>query len=395
MRGFNYRSQLTFSYSKQINEMKQILENDGYKQFEINEQQNVIKYSIPNERVIRLDNLLYLFKIKYVKITIAQMIQLCLQIVYKYKQIQQNSIQHNYLHKNRILLQLVSQQESLSILPIKLYYQIHFIGYDCPFYEQKDYKNSKINDKDAIKSIVEEILKYLEQYSKKKVKNNLKFQTIIQNLRLQINQSFDSFIQEINKIYKEYSNLNNQNQMLQSLDKKIDNLNFRRYTRNQNVQENLQALKQNYFINDSWHLFEFYLYNTLPLITKEFRKGAYYSQQKPPKDLQFINFQNSLMFYDKKLINDVINKEIENVNKQFKFEWDLHTIQKEIIEIILLKFQFLQYFLNDIQQMDINDIEQIKNQIDLIKENITKETIEQEIQNYLELMILQMIDELI
>lgn len=43
--------------------MRQILEFDGYKSFEINEKENLIKYSISNERVIKLNYFLYLYVI--------------------------------------------------------------------------------------------------------------------------------------------------------------------------------------------------------------------------------------------------------------------------------------------------------------------------------------------
>ncbi|CAD8088126.1 unnamed protein product [Paramecium sonneborni] len=395
MKGFDYTSNLIYSYKNSLNEMKQILEFDGYNDFEIKEELNLIKYTINNQRVIKLNYLLYLFEIKYVRITVAQLIQLCKEIVQKYYQMQQNSIQHNYLHLNRVLLKLDSNQESLSILPIKLNYKVHFTGYDCPFYEREDFQNYQINDADAIKSIVLEIINFIEKYSMRKTRNDQKFQQIIESLKSSIRESFDSFIQIINEIFQQYSNQNNEKQKLVNIDQQFEHLNFKRNKFQHSVQLNLQELQNKFLTNNNYHFYELNLYITLPLMTKEFRKSiTIYLPQQPPQDLLFISIRNQLECCEENLIKSLINEQIDIFNKSYKFEWDINAIIKEIKKILLLKYQILEYFYNDYQILINNDVDIIINQISFLKKNIAQDAINNFIYDYqLSLNLLQLIDD--
>ncbi|CAD8088128.1 unnamed protein product [Paramecium sonneborni] len=396
MKGFDYTSNLIYSYKKSLNEMIQILEFDGYNDFEIKEELNLIKYTINNQRVIKLNYLLYLFEIKYVKITVAQLIQLCKEIVQKYYQMQQNSIQHNYLHLNRVLLKLDSNQESLSILPIKLNYKVHFTGYDCPFYERKDFQNYQINDADAIKSIVLEIINFIEKYSMRETSNDKKFQQKIESLKSSIRESFDSFIQIINEIFQQYSNQNNEKQKLVNIDQQFEHLNFKRNKFQHSVQLNLQELQNKFLTNNNYHFYELNLYITLPLMTKEFRKSiTIYFPQQPPQDLLFISIRNQFDCCDENLIKSLINEQIDIFNKSYKFEWDINAIIKEIKNILLLKYKILEYFYNDYKFLLLEDIQLTINQIIFLKENIAYETVREIIQDYLKLKIIQLIYSLI
>ncbi|CAD8065291.1 unnamed protein product [Paramecium primaurelia] len=390
MEGFKFQSYLTYTYKNSQDQMKDILQKDGYLDYKIIPEFNLIRYKINNERVIRLDNLLFLFKTYYLKITIAQLIQLCLQIVKKYQNLQQNSIKHNYLELNRILLKLDEKCQSMSILPQLLYYTIHFTGYDCPFYEKQDYQYNQIVDEDAIKSIILQILNctYQNEIEEEKMLDNIK------KLKNQIKISLDSFIQSVQTIFIEYSNRDNEYQILQKIDTQFNDKNYKRNSRKTNVQKNLSNLQNMYYNNDkNWFLYEQYLYQTIPLITHEFRKAYIYQEQKLQKDIKIFDFRQLLDEYDEKLILDLINQNIAHISESCKFEWDINIIYNDIKLILSEELQKLQYFKND-----INFFKKEKNFIDQLnqfKQSIQKKVTYEAFETCLYLKYFQLIEELI
>ncbi|CAK79798.1 unnamed protein product (macronuclear) [Paramecium tetraurelia] len=163
MKGLNYKSTQTYSYEKSNEEMKRILEYDGLKNWQLNDDCKIVEYTIDHSMQMTLSLLIYLQEIKFIRLTIAQNIQLCLAILNKYQELQKQNIQHNYLSSDRILINLTDKQHQITIFPEKLVYTIHFLGYDCPFYERDNYKDSKKKDDQSIKEIIINII----QLSKK------------------------------------------------------------------------------------------------------------------------------------------------------------------------------------------------------------------------------------
>ncbi|CAD8164755.1 unnamed protein product [Paramecium pentaurelia] len=389
MEGFKFNSYLTYTYKKSQDQMKDILQKDGYLDYEIIPEINLIRYEINNERVIRLDNVLFLFKTYYLKITIAQLIQLCLVIVKKYQNLQQNSIKHNYLDLNRILLKLDEKCPSMSILPQLLYYTIHFTGYDCPFYEKQDNQNNQIVDEDVIQSIILQILDCIDnnQIKEQKMLNDIK------KLKNQIKISLDSFIQSVQTIFIKYSNRDNNNQILQKIDTQFSDSNFKRKNRQKDVQKNLSNLQNMYYNSDkNWFLYEQYLYQTIPLITHEFRKAYHYEEQKLQQDIKIFDFKQ-LNEYDEKLILELISQNIAQISESCKFLWDINIIQDDIKMILSKEFQKLQYLKND-----INFYKKEKNLIDQLNQfkwSIQKKVTYEAFQMWLYLKYFQLIEELI
>ncbi|CAK79427.1 unnamed protein product (macronuclear) [Paramecium tetraurelia] len=396
MIGFKYQSYLTYSYTKSYDEMCLILNEDGFKDVEIIKSENIIKYTINNERVIRLDNLLYLFKIKYLRLTIAQLIQLCLEIVKKYQKLQSNSIEHNYLDLNRVLLSLHTKSEGLFIIPSTFTYDIHFTGYDCPFYERENYEDYTIQDSEAIKSIVNKIIDYTESYSMKQARNDQTFPSITELLRMTLNSSFNSFIHIIEEHFISSAYINNQQQALTNLDKQFMHLNYKRNMFKGFVQSNLEILIKRYYSINNWYIYEYYLYQTLPKITKEFRKSTLlFISQSPEKEIQYTPYENEFDNLDNDFIDQIITQQIESFN-QFKLDLNKSDIRQTAIVALQQQMKFLQqYFRNDANFMNANNINNNIKHLTLLKQRLTERVVQEVFSNQFQLQNLQWINEII
>ncbi|CAD8176519.1 unnamed protein product [Paramecium octaurelia] len=396
MIGFQYVSILSYSYTKSYDEISLILNIDGFKDVEIINQDNLIRYTINNERVIRLDNLLYLFKIKYIRLTIAQLIQLCLEIIKKYQKLQQNSIEHNYLDLNRVLLQLHPKSEGLFILPSTFSYDIHFTGYDCPFYEREDYEDYTISDSEAIKSIVNKIIDYTASYSMKQAKNDQKFPIIIEQLRNSLNISFDKFINTIEEQFALSANNNHQQQALTSLDNQFMHLNYKRKVFSVKVYSNLENLLKRYYSIKNWYIYEYYLYQTLPKITKEFRKSTLiFIYQGPEQEIQYTQFENEFNTLDNNLIDQLITEQIDSFY-QYKIDFNKSDISKTVIERLQQQMNLLKYyFQNDANFINFADINKNIKHVSFLKKGLTERVVQEVFSNQFQLKNLQWINEMI
>ncbi|CAD8124786.1 unnamed protein product [Paramecium sonneborni] len=428
MKGLNFESTLTYTYSKSQEQMKNILEQDGFQKLKQNDDLKVVEYTIDHSRQIKLSQLLYLQEIRYIQLNIAQNIQLCLDIIMKYQKLKDQNIQHNYLSSDRIILNLTDQQSQITILPQNLNYTIHFVGYDCPFYESKNYINSSKNDDQSIKEIIINILqiKKNERMTKKnknqnwnidtdQVKNNKiilpdinkeeqkkKFNQkyselaqIIESLLAEgIFKSIEEFVQKSKLIFEKYNNQNNKNQRLTGVDKCFTKKNFKRSNRLDDVIKNLKQIQQLYYKQEESSEFLKILQLSFPLITKELITATFYQNQYPHNINFFLNLKQEFNI-NNEMIDKMINENKEEIMKDFKFELDIEIIKDDVnLQLIDNKFKILNYFLNSTKFSMQND-QHIKIQIDIIKKEIIKEATIQSLKNYLELKILQLIEDLI
>ncbi|CAD8073095.1 unnamed protein product [Paramecium primaurelia] len=426
MKGLNYKSTQTYSYQKSNEEMRRILECDGFKNFKLYEDQKIIEYTIDNSMQIKLSLLLYLQDIKFIRLSIAQNIQLCLDILMKYKQLKELNIQHNYINSDRIIINITDKQSQITILPEKINYTIHFLGYDCPFYERPDYINTFKNDDQSIKEIIINILQFNKRErlivkekqmtmgdkkadqqiitdQKKREEKQKKFNEKYKDLQLifkalldeGIFKSFDQFIDASNLIFGKYNNKNNKNQRLSGVDKNSTKLNSKRLRRIDNVNENLIKIQECNYKQGYSYEFQQILQLAFPLIAEELTTAKlYYSNQYPVINDDYINLKQQLNF-DNKMIEQMINENKEEIMKDFKFDLDFELIKEDICQQLKdNKQQILNYFLNDVK-FSISKNREIQIQIDTLKQHMVKEVTIQSLQNYLELKILQLIQDLI
>ncbi|CAD8073089.1 unnamed protein product [Paramecium primaurelia] len=421
MKGLNYISTQTYSYQKSNEEMRRILECDGFKNFKLYEDQKIIEYTIDNSMQINLSLLLYLQDIKFIKLSIAQNIQLCLDILMKYKQLKELNIQHNYLNSDRIILNITDKQSQITILPEKINYTIHFLGYDCPFYERLDYINTFKNDDQSIKEIIINILQFIKREKlivkekqmtmgnqqiitdqKKKEEKQKKFNEKYKDLQLifkalldeGIFKSFDKFIEASNLIFEKYNNQNNKNQRLFGVDKSLPVITFKRARRMDYVNENLIKIQQCNYKEGYSYEFQQILQLAFPLIAKELTTSYIYQYQYPTINDDYINLKQQLQF-DNQMIEQMINENKEEIMKDFKFDLDFKLIKQDICQQLSdNKQQILNYFLNDVK-FSIKKNKDIQIQIDTLKQHMVKEVTIQSLQNYLELQILQLNQDLL
>ncbi|CAD8073085.1 unnamed protein product [Paramecium primaurelia] len=425
MKGLNYLSTQTYSYQKSNEEMRRILECDGFQNFKLNEYQKIIEYTIDNSMQIKLSLLLYLQEIEFVRLSIAQNIQLCLGILMKYKLLKELNIQHNYLNSDRIILNITDKQSQITILPQKLNYTIHFLGYDCPFYERPDYINTFKNDDQSIKEIIINILQFIKRIKlivkekqmtmgdkkadqqritdqKKREEKQKDFNEKYKDLQLifkglldeGIFKSFDKFIEASNLIFEKYNNQNNKNQRLFGVDKSFTVINSYRLRRIDYVNENLIKIQECNYKQGYSYEFQQILQLAFPLIAKELTTSYIYQYQYPTINDDYINLKQQLNF-DNKMIEQMINENKEEIMKDFKFDLDYELIKEDICQQLKdNKQQILNYFLNDVK-FSISKNRDIQIQIDTLKQHMVKEVTIQSLQNYLELQILQLNQDLL
>ncbi|CAD8174255.1 unnamed protein product [Paramecium octaurelia] len=438
MKGLNYSSILTYSYEKSQEDMKRILEFDGLTNWQQNDDCKIVEYKIDHSMQITLSLLLYLQESKFIRLTIAQNIQLCLDILQKYQELKKQNIQHNYLSSDRILINLTDIKHQITIMPERLLYTIHFVGYDCPFYEKENYKNSKKNDDQSIKEIIisiTQLIRNKELKSKEKGKQlitdqrkreqkekefNQKYPDLVNIFKTLMDEgifkSFDKFIEASQIIFEKYNNLNNKNQRLVGVDKSFTMLKSKRGRRIDNVKENLEWIQKQYYKDGQFYEFQQILQLTFPLIAKELKESRIYSDQKAPKNDKYINLKEDLSNNKEEFINQIINENKDEIMKDFKFELDLKLIKDDINSQLDNQLKILNYFLNDvkfslinqdnIQQLDNilirNSFLQIKNiqqhiqiQISELKQKIIQEVVITKLKIYVELQIMQVSEDML
>ncbi|CAD8102111.1 unnamed protein product [Paramecium primaurelia] len=397
MKGLNYTSKLTYTYSKKFEEMQRILEKDGFDNFKLNDNLKIVEYSIDNSKTIQLSLLLYLQEIQLIRFTIAQQIQLCQIIYLKYNYLQKYNIQHNYLSSDRIWLK-VTNNHQITILPQFLQYSIHFVGFDCPFYEIDNYQNSKREDGQTIKDIITKILHQLKIKELKKSKSPEKtkaLQIIFTSLLEQgICKSFDNFFEESSKIFKRY---NYKNQRLSGLiDKELTIYKSKRARRIDDVIGNIKLIISSYYKEGQSFKFQQILYTIFPIIAKELKNATFYQNQLLPKNQNqiYLELDKQIFSINKQEVDQIINENKESIMKDFKFDIDLQQIKEIINSELPNQLKFLNYFLNNAKFADqhINNILSFINQF---KKEIIQKVIISTLKDYLNLQILKLIQELI
>ncbi|CAK64114.1 unnamed protein product (macronuclear) [Paramecium tetraurelia] len=394
MKGLNYESKLTYTYSMSFEQMKRTLEIDGFDCFRLNDDLKIIEYSINNSIAIQLSLLLYLQEINLIRFTIAQQIQLCQHIYSKYLQLKQQNIQHNYLSSERIWLKILNNHQ-ITILPKNLQYSIHFVGFDCPFYEKDNQQNSKTDDELTIKTIIIDILVQLKNKKLKKNKSDDKHIKLKQIFELLLNKgiyiSFENFLCNVDDIFSTFRNTNQR--LSDIVDKELTKFNSKRAWRVENVVENLKQIIQTHYKKGQCYQFQQILYYTFPKIAKELKTAKFYENQEAVKNINIYDIDQQLTIHDN-YFDELINKNIESIMKDFKFEIDMQDIKETIKSELRNEFKILNYFLNQVKYQN-KDFNQILAYFNNLKNDIIVKVVRKILIDELRLQILKLIDELI
>ncbi|CAD8173873.1 unnamed protein product [Paramecium pentaurelia] len=419
MKDFNYNSYLTYTFNRSIDEMNKILEIDRFQNYQINKDQKIIKYTINNSNSIKLSYLLRFIvkfsifqELEYLKFSLAQMIQLGIDIYKKYINLKDLQIEHNYLSLDRIYLTVQNESYAFSILPKQLQYSIHFTGYDCPFYELENYESFKKNDEQSVIEIITHIIQTAKkQFRQKQQKIQLKYsdgsEKSSQKLqRLQIEEgiyqkiyndgicrSLDQFIQNSNHVFQQFGNQNNQQQLLENIDLRFDEKIFWRNLRSKKVTENIIKLIQTSYSNLKWFKFEYLLLETIPLIVKELKQSYIYKFQNQAQITNFINLQFVIGCLNQEDINNLIDQSFQIAKIKYKFDMDRQIILQKTISQVHNRSELLNYFFNNVK-FQIKSNEQLVKQIESQKLKILKQIVEENVKQQIELNFIKMLEEI-
>ncbi|CAD8149265.1 unnamed protein product [Paramecium octaurelia] len=393
MKGLNYQSKLTYTYSMPYEQMKKILEMDGFNCFTLNDDLKIIEYSIDHSKAIQLSLLLYLLDIDLIRFTIAQQIQLCLNIYAKHLQFEQQNIQHKYLSSDRIWLKVINNQQ-ITILPRTLHYTVHFVGFDCPFYEKDDYQNSQTIDKQTIINIIRDILEQLKKKKLEKQKSNEKYKLLKdifeQLLDKGIYQSHEQFQHQVETVFIKYQCKNQR--LIDKVDKEVSSYS-KRGMRVKDVVENLHLIISNNYKKGQFYSFQQILYSTFPKMAKELKNAIFYFNQEPENII--VNYFDQILFIiDDKYIEELINKNKQIIMKDFKFEIDMQEIKDIIKTELQNEFKILNYFLNQVKYQN-KKFDQIIGYFYRLKNDLTVRVVIQILKDELKLLTLKLIDDLI
>ncbi|CAD8066301.1 unnamed protein product [Paramecium sonneborni] len=405
MKGFNYKSCLTYPFNRPISEMKSIIEKDSFQISEINEELKIVTYTIDNSKSIKLSYLLQFIEVKFLKLSLAQFIQLGIDIYNKYKYLVQNQIQHKYLSSDRVYLTVQNEQSAFSILPGLLKYSINFTGYDCPFYELENYEFYQKSDGQSIKEIITNIIQIaIKQFN---LRNNAineqpqndrcniqNKEVIYQKIYIDgICRSLDSFYINANEIFEKFNNYENQQQLLNGIDLQFDKNVFWRNKRLQKVNENIQTLIQKNYQIHKWYKTEYLLLQTLPLIIKEVKESYFYQQQILDQYKNFKNLQFIIGCVSDQDCNSIIDRYLQKAKEKYKFHIDKSIIYQNTISQIHIKFKCLNYFYNNIQFQTLQD-QKILNQIESIKKKLLEQIVEEKMKEQIESNIIRILEEM-
>ncbi|CAK79799.1 unnamed protein product (macronuclear) [Paramecium tetraurelia] len=408
MKDFKYESYLTYTYNRPIKEMKRILELENFQTWDFNQQQKIVKYTINNSISIKLSYLLLFIEADFLRFSLAQIIQLGINIYNKYKQLENNQIQHKYLSSDRIYLQFENESQAMSILPQELRYSIHFTGYDCPFYELENQDSVQKSDEQSVKEIITHILqvaknKFKEKYKKMLQKQNgtERFQQILQ-AEEEIYQkiynegiciSLEQFINKSNDIFTLFDNSNNQRQLLIGIDLRFDEKIFWRKFRSKQVSQNIVNIVQSTYSSLKWIRVEQLLIETIPLIMREVKESYIYSDQIQAQNRQFINLQLIIGCMDMEDINIQIDKLLKKAQITYKFDIDKQIIFQKTISSLPDRLNILNYFYNNINFQIENNQKLIK-LIDNLKQKLLNQIVEENIKEQIDLNIIQLLEEM-
>ncbi|CAD8102900.1 unnamed protein product [Paramecium sonneborni] len=398
MLNLNYESKEIYTF-KNIDQILKVLQYDDFGIFNINFEKNTITYYINHLRCIRLSDLLFWIENDLVRIYLEQLLVLVLKLLEKVDFLESQEIKHNYLDENRIWLVQEQTSSSPSLISQFLLYEIHFTGYQCPFYEKY---SKKIQITTQIKIIVKLILeKCIENIGLKQKITPLSKKDILQSIidKCKDNSNISEIQKSIQDLLQKYNYKENiQNNIFQFLDIYDDSINSDRNKQIESVNIQINQIIE-HVKQDGQLQIEILLQYIIPIISKQVAQNS-------KANLDYKNFvekkreflaQQELQL--KQNIQQSIKHEISNsineYEKEFRFQItqsEINQIENEIISSIFCSQQ-VKYF-NNTYWLHFNNQEIVERKIVVVSKIIVDE-VKDKIKLLYMFKILELIDNLI
>ncbi|CAD8130924.1 unnamed protein product [Paramecium sonneborni] len=401
MLGFKFQQCPYYSYVN-FNLLQQQLNYENFGDTQIDHEQQMIEYFIDGSRCLRLQDLIYSIEVKFTKFHLGQLLVLFQKILEKIFQMEQQELEHNFLDQTRIWLTLEQNSPPLKITYQTIQYKINFTGYQCKLYENDLDESIKASEKILI--IISSIL---QEFKEKRIACN----NDNTNLQKIVNEIYDPIIQQCQKggIIETTNIIINLLQKFQyentfqtiSFDDKY--LDYYSYSLRDYRLTDIK-LELDEFIN-TYGQYGKQLESILLLKVKKIGQNLdnFYSPKNEFENQEIENFLNLEKQFTQQNIKEIAtfveiltDNSIENNLSQYKFQIspDDRKIIYDSIQTRVRDQKLFKYF-ETYPMIFIQNRFRFQDNLRFIYQNLIKEIAEQEVELYVELQILMLIDELI
>ncbi|CAD8196504.1 unnamed protein product [Paramecium octaurelia] len=399
MIGFNYCSNQSYSYLD-LDVLCRIIEYDPIENMQIYQEEKSIKYIIDRTKYVRLSDLIFSIKAKFIRFHLGQLLMLFTAMLKKTIEMEDLEIEHLYLDENRIWLELKNNSPQLSILYVKFQYSLRFTGYQCIIYE--DDLDEKMKASTKLLQIISGIL---QDFKTEKItcnKQDSYFSKIVDEIYDPIiqscqNQNITDTLNSINGILSNHQ-YDQDSQTINYDDNLIDHYLYQlRDYRLEGIKKEFMESINKYETNQL--ILEASLMQKVEQIGKNVDElFSYNPKAEESKKIDLICVvQDKREKVLKNLLDSLFIHYFQEMGKDYKFsisQEEEYQMKQNIMKNIQ-NHHLQQYFENSIYFYFKPDQIQLEQNYQLLLQNLIKSFIKDEIELYIQLQILKLIEDLI
>ncbi|CAD8126628.1 unnamed protein product [Paramecium sonneborni] len=398
MLNFPYACEDVYSFENQ-EELIKAIDFDQIGQIYVDQDNKSITYKMDRSKSLRLSDLIFWIESDFVRIHLGQLLHLISNLLQKVQFLESKGIEHNYLDLNRIWLQIKQNSQYPCLIYQFLYYSLHFIGYQCPFYEKQNSQymlKASLRINEIIQIIINKCFNQIRLKSKNTQKRNEIFKEILQPIidlckSNSTSNQIIAFIQEKLKKYNYQDDM--KNKLVQSLiidDNSNDYIQSQRHSIIENVNKDLKQIIELVGNMDRLQLNIYYKH------LKSYQKIKFEYQSQAQELYRLLQKRELQLKYKiNELVQISMKSSLQEYEKQFKFEItenEIQLIEQEIFDQII-KSKYVKYF-NNTFWLYFNN-EEFKNQIYAAISKSLIASIQDKLKIFFMYKILQLIDDLI
>ncbi|CAD8126613.1 unnamed protein product [Paramecium sonneborni] len=363
MLNFPYACEDVYSFENQ-EELQKAIDFDQIGQIYVDQDNKSITYKMDRSKSLRLSDLIFWIESDFVRIHLGQLLHLISNLLQKVQFIESKGIEHNYLDLNRIWLQIKQNSQYPCLIYQFFYYSIHFIGYQCPFYEKQNSQymlKASLRINEIIQIIINKCFNQIRLKSKNTQKRNEIFKEILQPIidlckSNSTSNQIIAFIQEKLKKYNYQDDM--KNKLVQSLiidDNSNDYIQSQRHSIIENVNKDLKQIIE-FGRKYGQIVIENLLVYNIPLISKHLKsyQKIKFEYQSQAQELYSLLQKKELQLNE--LVQNSMKSSLQEYEKQFKFkitQYEIQLMEQEIFDQII-KSKYYKYFNNTFWQYSTN-----------------------------------------